>query len=362
MSTQIFNKTLIIGLGLIGGSFAKACKKYNVSKEIYAYDSNPESISLAKELDVIDGSISLDEDLSSFDFVVLASPLSTYKDIIKAISHRTNGIGGNYNQLTFIDLGSVKKSNIKTKILPENLRQNFIPCHPIAGSEKVGIENSIDDLFLGKKFIICPENTNPDSLEKLENAVKQIGAIAEHIDSKRHDEIYALTSHLPQFLSFLTSEFAPKEITDEFFKISFRLNNSNPDIWGDIFKLNETNIEKFYMEFFDHLEVFEEDLKSEKFSEILEKASSINSSMKIENSDFDQSFFEESFSAIFFRAIIVLSYLQVKDLERLQNYTGSGFRDFTSIMAIFSLPEQKLSDLLQKNSQNILNLIDNCLQ
>lgn len=360
MSTQIFNKTLIIGLGLIGGSFAKACRKYNVSKEIYAYDSNPESLSLAKELDVIDGSISLDENLSSFDFVVLASPLSTYKDIIKAISHRTNGV--NCDKLTFIDLGSVKKSNIKTKILPENLRQNFIPCHPIAGSEKVGIEHSIDDLFLGKKFIICPENTNPDSLAKLENAVKQIGAIVEHIDSKRHDEIYALTSHLPQFLSFLTSEFAPKEMTDEFLKTSFRLNNSNPDIWGDIFKLNETNIEKFYMEFFDHLEVFEEDLKNEKFSEILEKASSVNSIVKVENSDFDQSFFEENFSAIFFRAMIVLSYLQVKDLERLQNYTGSGFRDFTSIMAIFNISEQKLSDLLQKNSKKILNLIDNCLQ
>ncbi len=348
MSTENFNKILVIGLGLIGGSFAKTCKKYNIAKEIWAFDLNPESTGLAKATNIIEESISLDGDLSSFDLIVLASPLLTYKDIIRKISGKIS------DQAILIDLGSVKEIEIKSKILPQNLQANFIPCHPIAGSEKTGFENSSDDLFFGKKFIICPENTNPSSLKKIEEMVKKFDGISENLEAKKHNEIYALVSHLPQFLSFLTLEISLKEVTDEFFKTAFRLDDSDPEIWGEIFKLNEKNIEKFYMEFFDNLEILEENIKQRKFSEIIENKTLVLT-QKIE---FDDKLIEENFAVIFFRVIFVISYLQIADLKKYQIFAGSGFRDFTSIIALLNLEKETLVLLLEKNRQKILKLFD----
>lgn len=352
MSTKKFNKTLIIGLGLIGGSFARACRINNVSEKIYAFDLDSESIALALESHIIDGFITLDENLLDFDFIVLATPLATYKDIIKKIAPKIS------DQTILIDLGSVKEVEIKTKILPQNLRENFIPCHPIAGSEKTGFENASDDLFLGKKFIICPENTNESALLKVENLVKKIGGEVEFLEAKKHNEIYALVSHLPQFLSFLTAEFSPKNITDDFFKNAFRLNNSSPEIWGEIFKLNEENIEKFYLEFFDNLEEFAEQFEQKKFLEILQDMEFA----KKEKIEFDEKFLEENFSSIFFRLFIVVSYLNIADIKNFQSFSGSGFKDFTSITVILNLEENKLIDLMIKNQKKILKLFESLME
>ena len=352
MSTKKFNKTLIIGLGLIGGSFARTCKINNISEAIYAFDLDSESIALAVESHIIDGFITLDENLFDFDFIILATPLATYKDIIKKIAPKIS------DQTILIDLGSVKEVEIKTKILPQNLRENFIPCHPIAGSEKTGFENASDDLFFGKKFIICPENTNESALLKIENLVKKIGGEVEFLEAKKHNEIYALVSHLPQFLSFLTAEFSPKNITDDFFKNAFRLNNSSPEIWGEIFKLNEENIEKFYLEFFDNLEEFVKQFEQKKFLEILQDMEFA----KKEKIEFDEKFLEENFSSIFFRLIIVASYLNISDIENFQSFAGSGFKDFTSITTILNLEENKLIYLMTKNQKKILKLFESLME
>ncbi len=360
MSTKKFNKTLIIGLGLIGGSFARACKINNISEAIYAFDLDSESIAIAVESHIIDGFITLDENLFDFDFIILATPLATYKDIIKKIAPKIS------DQTILIDLGSVKEVEIKTKILPQNLRENFIPCHPIAGSEKTGFENASDDLFFGKKFIICPENTNESALLKIENLVKKIGGEVEFLEAKKHNEIYALVSHLPQFLSFLTAEFSPKNITDDFFKNAFRLNNSSPEIWGEIFKLNEENIEKFYLEFFDNLEEFAEQFEQKKFLEILQDIEFYKKEVGkeiVKQAQGDaKTFLEENFSSIFFRLIIVASYLNISDIKNFQSFAGSGFKDFTSITTILNLEENKLINLMTKNQKKILKLFESLME
>lgn len=348
MSTKIFRKTLIIGLGLIGGSFARSCRIHNISEEIYASDSDSDSISLAKKYDVIDGDVFLDEDLSDFDLIVLATPLSTYKDIINEIAPRVAP------KTILIELGSVKESKIQNKILPENLRGNFVPCHPIAGSQESGFENSSDDLFSGKKFIICPKNTNDNVLKTIETVAKAIGAEVEFLDAKKHNEIYALVSHLPQFLSFLTAEFSPKDITDNFFKNAFRLDNSNPEIWGEIFQKNEKAMEKFYLEFFDNLEEFEDKIEERKFSKLLQD-------MDFAKSDkiaFDEEYLEENFVSIFFRIIFIVSYLKISDVKTFEKYSGPGFKDFTSMTTILNLDTERLITLLTKNRQKILRLFE----
>ena len=354
MSKILFPKTLIIGLGLIGGSFAKSLRHHKISEKIFAFDLDLESIDLAKNDGVIDGGadnfVMLEE---NFDLVVIATPLSAYEEIFAEILNHISP------KTIVIDLGSLK--NFINEILPKNLEKNFIGCHPIAGSEKNGFENSDAELFLGKKFVICPTAKNDlDAVKKIENLAKQIGCNVESIDAKKHDEIYALVSHLPQFLSFLTKEFSPKNIKDDFFKTAFRLDDSDPEIWSDIFELNDENLERFYVEFFDDLEKEIQMLKAT--SDVTLSLSKGDSSPRPE-SPFDklrvtEEFFEENFAAIFTRAIIVKTYLNLPQIKTFQNYAGSGFRDFTSIIGVLKYDQEKLTSLIQKNHKKILKIFN----
>lgn len=337
MSHILFEKTLIVGLGLIGGSFAKALHQHKISKEIFAFDLDLEAIDLAKNDGIIDGGADnlalLDK---KFDFIVIATPLSVYEEIFDEISNYISP------KTIIIDLGSLK--NFITEILPKNLERNFIGCHPIAGSEKIGFENSDAELFLNKKFIICKDSKNDSAMiQKVEDLVKIIGCNVDFLDTKKHDEIYALVSHLPQFLSFLTKEFSPKNIKDEFLKTAFRLDDSDPEIWADIFELNEENMEEFYVKFFDNLE------------------KNINVTPSSEKAEFnvtDIEFFETNFAAIFFRALVVKSYLEIPEIKTLKTYAGSGFRDFASIINILNYDPEKLKNLIQKNQRKITKIFD----
>lgn len=328
----MLKKTLIIGLGSIGGSFAKALQKSNLSKEIFACDFDQETLDYAKNLGVINGGFTdlsfYADDLKSFDLIVVATPLSTYDEIFFELKKVDSLV---------IDLGSIKDLDL------EFSPKNFIPCHPIAGSENSGFEHSDEQLFLGKKFIFCKDD------KQVVELIKKIGAIPEFLEAKKHDEIYALISHLPQFLSFLTVEFSPNKPADDFFKTAFRLNNSDPEIWSDIISMNEENLEKFYDKFFVNLE---KNIKSS-IQVVLGETKDILrsfSSSKITESDF----FEENFAEIFFRALVVKSFLEIPEIKTYQNYAGSGFTDFISIIYIFNFDEKKLENLFVKNQGKIL--------
>lgn len=328
----MLKKTLIIGLGLIGGSFAKTLRKSNLSEEIFACDFDQETIDYAKNLKVIDDGFTdlsfCADELSSFDLIVVATPLSAYDEIFFELKKVDSLV---------IDLGSIK--NFDLEFSPKN----FIPCHPVAGSENSGFENSDEQLFSGKKFIFCKES------EQVVELIKKIGATPEFLEAKKHDEIYALVSHLPQFLSFLTVEFSPNKISDESFKTAFRLNNSDPEIWSDIISMNEENLEKFYDIFFVNLEKNIYLKLPEILSEVVDLKNNFSSSKMIDNE-----FFEENFAQIFFRALVVKSFLEIPQIKTYQNYAGSGFKDFCSIISIFDFDAKKLENLLAKNQGKIL--------
>ncbi len=325
-----FKKTLIIGLGLIGGSFAKALRQAKISKEIFAVDLELEEIELAKNDGVIDGGFDeltfLEDEISTFDLIVIATPLSAYEEIFFALKNI---------DVLVMDLGSIKNFNFKNK------PKNFVPCHPIAGSENNGFEHASADLFFGKKFVICAQNS---AAKKVEEIVKKIGAIPDFIEAKKHDEIFALVSHLPQFLSFLTKEFSPKNIENEFFKKAFRLDNSSPEVWEDIFSMNEENLEKFYLEFFENLE---KNIKNIPQLPVNNHPSSL-----------DQKFLEENFAAIFFRTLVVKSFLEIQKIKTFQTYAGQGFQDFTSIILVLNSDEKNLQNLIKKNQKKIQKFFD----
>ncbi len=341
LSNYSFKKTLIIGLGLIGGSFAKAIRVNNISNEIYAFDVDPDSLEQAIKSNVINDFMMLEDDLSTFDLIVFATPIAFYDKIAKQIKGKISP------NAVIIDLGSVKNLTIK-----KTFNTQFIPCHPIAGSEKTGFANSTENLFQNKKFIICQENCNKDSVHKIADLATKIGSQVEFLEAKKHDEIYALVSHLPQFLSFLTADFSPKNIHDESLQKAFRLDKSAPEMWSDIFKLNENNLEKFYLEFFDNLE---ENIK--KLPAITTTQTSINISPET-NLEALLKFDKIQLSAILFRALIAKSYLEIDDIEKYKNYAGSGFQDFTSIVSVLNCDQTQLSDLLQNNLKQIRQLFD----
>lgn len=348
------NKILIIGLGLIGGSFAKALRQNKIAKEIWAFDTDIATINAAKESGIINGFAILDN-LQDFDLIAIATPLAFYKDILQKISELDP------QNSVIIDLGSLKE--FISKILPINLQQNFVACHPIAGSDKTGFENSMAELFFGKKFIICKGKVVEEKALKItENVITKIGGKVVFIDAKAHDEIYGLVSHLPQFLSFLTKEFSPIKQENDFVKTAFRLDNSGAELWEDIFKMNKKNLEKFYLEFFVNLTNFAANIRKKEYDKILAeiiKILAMQNTSKPSDSKLGQEALSPNSesSKIIFRLIIVASYLKITKIKSLQNYAGKGFEDFTSIISVLKSEPKILLQAIENGQKDILSFI-----
>jgi prephenate dehydrogenase len=343
----MFNKALIIGLGLIGGSIAKVIKKEKISREIYAFDNDDSVISLAKKCHTINDFAPLDK-INNFDLIIIATNISCYQQLFLTI------VNNNYQNL-IVDVGSIKQYPIK--ILPKELSKKFIACHPIAGSDKSGFHNSFAELFLDKKFIICKtKNNDENDIKTIENFTKKIGAKPDFMSAELHDEIYGLVSHLPQFLSFLTKKFSPKINHDTALQASYRLDNSAPEIWTDIFKFNEKNIEKFYLQFFDNLEYFYKKILRGECEEVLNEIvafSKDSSNEKIE--------VKEGFAEIFFRTIVVASYLKIGAITDYRSNAGSGFEDFIKIILVLKNDKNYLLTLLNENRHKIIKFIESIM-
>lgn len=341
---MLYQNVLIIGLGLIGGSFAKALKKYKLAQTISAYDINQETLNKARETKAIDEIININhipKNKNAADLIIICSPLSSYKEIFAKIENFS------HEQSIIVDFGSVKDFKFKTP-------PNFIACHPIAGSHQSGFKNSSSELLEGQKIIICHEIEQIKDSNLVE-CFKKIDLEIIHLSKQQHDQIFALTSHLPQFLSFLLYEFTPKNI-DQTFAKCFRLKDSDPKIWQDIFKFNQDNIEKYYEEFFDHLESNINLVNNkEKIEDFFAK---LNSYYQQYNNHFDEEvldeeFFFKNFNEIFFRLLAVVSYLEISDITKFKEYIGSGFKDFISLLKVKHIDQTQIANMAITNHDNI---------
>ncbi len=238
---------LIIGVGFMGGSFALALRKGGFEGKIYGIDINQETIEKAKELGVIEeGGIELSKTKDfSPDFVVLASPVRTFRKIAKEIKPflKENAI--------ITDLGSVKGKLVYD--LESIFGNRFVGSHPIAGTEKSGVIHSVPDLFEGKKVVITPtKKTDLEALEKVKHLWNITGGVVEFMNPDVHDWVFGAVSHLPHAVAFALID-ALIEMSDEVdlfkypgagFKDFTRIAASDPIMWRDIFLENKENVLK----------------------------------------------------------------------------------------------------------------------
>lgn len=242
MTSQI----TIIGVGLIGGSFALALKAAGLDATFVGYGRNELHLKKAVQLGIVDKyHMSLSEAVSGSDVVLLAAPVGANADLIPALAEVAD------KRCIITDAGSVKQSVVDLARASFDSMENFVPAHPIAGTEHSGVEAGFATLFRGKRLIITPlEQTSANALAEVQRLWEATGAIIETMTPSRHDEIFAATSHLPHLLAFTLVEtlfkmdqqeevlrFASGGFTD-----FTRIASSDPVMWRDICLHNSESI------------------------------------------------------------------------------------------------------------------------
>lgn len=234
-----FNKVVIVGTGLIGGSIALALRKKKLAKEICGISRHKESLILAKRQGIIDcGSLDIDI-VQEADLVVLAVPVNAILQLAPLISRVIN------KNCLVCDVGSTKKE-IVGKL--DKIFINYVGAHPLAGSEKRGVVNAKEDIFKDSLCILTPtKNTNNKSLEIIKELWNKLGAKVALMPPDEHDKILSLVSHLPHIAAFVLMHTVPDsylKFASTGFKSTTRIAASDSLLWRDIFLSNSDKIIK----------------------------------------------------------------------------------------------------------------------
>jgi prephenate dehydrogenase len=229
----------IIGVGLIGGSLARALRQANAVGEVVGCGRDERHLKRAQELGVIDRwSTRPAEAVTGADMVVLAAPVGAMQNLFKAIQPALS-------PTTIVtDVGSTKISVIAAVrevfgVLP--LR--FVPGHPIAGTERTGVEASFAELFRERRVILTPASeTDPTATARVKAMWQLTGAQVSEMSAEHHDQVLAATSHLPHVLAYaLVDHLAAMDDRTEIFAYAAggfrdftRIASSSPEMWRDI--------------------------------------------------------------------------------------------------------------------------------
>ena len=254
----MINKITIIGVGLIGGSLAKAIKENNLAKVVFGYGRDLNRLEKAKKANVIDQfSTNLKDAINDSDIVIIATPVGSFKEILIEIKPFLT------SKIVISDVGSTK-TNIAS-IVSQTLgdySNYFIPAHPIAGKEKSGFEASEANLFNNRKVIITPlETSNPNSINLIQKMWEGTGADVDFMSPESHDELLGMTSHLPHMLAFsLVNYLISKNPSASIyaaggFKDFSRIASGDAVMWRDICIQNKDQI-------IDHIRGYQKTLNS----------------------------------------------------------------------------------------------------
>ena len=233
-------KILVVGLGMIGSSIAFAAKSKGIN--VNGFDLNDDVLKKAIDENIIDATIESIEEINTnqIDLIILAVPPKQTLELFNKLDYLWN------SKITITDTSSVK-NHIKLEGV-----NNIVLSHPIAGSDKSGIDALDKNLFIEKKNILCnPFDAKEDHLKKVENFwVNALNMRVEIMTVAEHDLIFAMTSHLPHLVSYAlidsirTSNLGVKDNSGGGLKEFLRLSGSNAEMWRDIFMLNRVDLIK----------------------------------------------------------------------------------------------------------------------
>ncbi len=253
-----FENIGIIGLGVIGGSIVKTLKYKNKNIKIFTLKINEakEDIQLAQREKYLDGILDLENLLENSELIILAVPIESINPIAKEIKLKFK----NNKKLLVIDVGSIKEKIAQgfEKLTNENIE--FIPTHPMAGSEKSGFRNSKIGMFIDYPWIITPHSKNrKESIEKIKLFIEYLGSVPKILNPKEHDKLIARVSHLIIMIStFLFSYIYDSnkkylEYSGTGFRTTTRLASANPLMRYQIYKNNFKNINRELRNFCQYL-------------------------------------------------------------------------------------------------------------
>lgn len=260
------SRIAIVGVGLIGGSLARALKR--AGECVAGYDTDPMALRRACELGVIDEPCAdLSRAVEGAEIVVIAVPLGAVAEIFQ-------GLAGHLDEHAVItDVGSVKGSVVHAahRYLEQHLSR-FVPGHPIAGTEHSGVESSCAGLFHGQRVILTPlAETDPRALERVRLLWRQTGAVVEDMGIDRHDQVFAATSHLPHVLAYALVR-AAERVSGRSALVRYagggfaditRIASSNPGIWRDIFFANRARLIEMIERFREDLALLRDAIETE---------------------------------------------------------------------------------------------------
>lgn len=246
-----------IGLGLIGGSIARALKEYDHHIKIVAYDVNPETLRLARQDAVADvAALGIDESFSDCDYIFLCAPVQKNDGNLAAVKRVIS------DKCLLTDVGSVK-SAIHSAVREAGLEHCFIGGHPMAGSERTGYINSKAALLENAYYILTPTPLVPaEKLEAYRELAAHMGAIPLILDYESHDYVTAAVSHLPHIVAASlvnlvrdsdSKDGIMKMIAAGGFKDITRIASSSAVMWQQICLTNTENISSLLQAYIDSL-------------------------------------------------------------------------------------------------------------
>ena len=273
----------IIGLGLIGGSFALSARKLIEDSVLYGEDKNDLHQKQALELKIVDQGLK-PSNYYYMDVIILAIPVDASLDKVIPLLDQIN------DNTLLIDVGSTK-SMICKKLELHPKRNQFLATHPIAGTEFSGPSAAYETLYNGKAQILCESNkTRSDLLEWAVQWFKNMGMELQEMDPNEHDQHIAYVSHLSHISSFMLGKTVMEKEQDEKaifdmagsgFASTVRLAKSSPSMWTPIFEQNQENILEVLDEYITNLKEFKSLMEQKDYKTVFKKIQETNAIREI---------------------------------------------------------------------------------
>jgi len=268
----------LIGVGLIGGSFAKDLRKYYPQASFYGISRKERTLDKALELGIIDHKATMEE-LSLATIVIISIPVDVTIPVLVEVLDRIS------DDCLVFDAGSIKES-ICLAVQNHPKRKNYLACHPIAGTEFSGPEAALEGLYNQKTMIICEVEATSFKLQELAvELFRAIGMRIRYMNAKSHDKHIAYVSHLSHISSFMLGKTViekEKNENDIFdmagsgFESTVRLAKSSPAMWTPIFAENKSNVIEALEEYILNLTAFKELMKTNAFEAVFDEMEQTN--------------------------------------------------------------------------------------